>query len=128
MTKTEKILLVIAIFVALLGLATGIISYFFGVEVVVSGEAHGFRIGDDRKQTYENAQRLLEQKQIVAIHTWPKDKFYRPFGANENPEKNIDPRWVMVVNPDWWNNTINVTFENNIVAKIKRYRICCELP
>jgi hypothetical protein len=91
MTKTEKILLGIAIIVALLGLATGTISYFFGVEVVVSGEAHGFRIGDDLKQTYENAQTLLKQKQIVAIHAWPKDKFHRPFGANENPEKTLIP-------------------------------------
>jgi hypothetical protein len=128
MTKSEKIFLSIAIFVAFLGLATGTISYFFGVEVVVSGEAHGFRIGDDRTQTYKNAQTLLKQKEIVDIHTWPKDKFHKPFGVKENPEKNIDPRWVMVVNPNWWNNTITVTFENDKVIKIRRDRICYELP
>lgn len=128
MTKSKKIWLRIAIFVALIGTATGAISYFFGMEVITTGEAYGFHIGDSREKVYKNAKTLLEGKKITAIHTWPKDQFRKPFESSENPKQNNDPRWVMIVNPNWWNNTITVTFENNVVAEIRRDRICCELP
>ena len=128
MTKTEKIWLGYVILVALALAVAGTISYFFSMKVVSSGEAYGFQIGDSREETYNNAQKLLKLKDIVAIHTWPKDQFHRPFNANEPPEQNTDPRWVMIVNPNWWNNTIIITFDQNSVAEIRRHRICCELP
>lgn len=128
MTKNEKIFLSIAVLVAISGLSIGIISYFFSIKVISSGEAYGFQVGDNRNKTYENAQKLLKQKEIVAIHTWPRDQFHRPFEANEIPNQNTDSRWVMVVNPDWWNNTITVAFENNAVIEIRRDRIYSELP
>jgi len=40
----------------------------------------------------------------------------------------MDPRWVMIVDPDWWNNTITITFEENKVVEIRRDRIISELP
>ena len=128
MTKSEKIWLYIAIFVALIGITVGAISYFFGVKVIMSGEAYGFHIGDNREKAYESAKALLEQKEITAIHTWPKGQGHRPFETNETPKETDDPRWVMIVNPDWWNDTITLTFENDIVSEIRRDRICCELP
>jgi hypothetical protein len=128
MTKTEKIWLSVSILVALIGLVVGTFSYFFGVKVISTGEAYGFQVGDSREKTYENAQKLLGQKKIVAIHTWPKDQFHRPFETTENPDQNTDPKWVMVVNRDWWNNSIAVTFENNAVIEIRRDKIYSELP
>jgi len=128
MTKSEKTWLSIAILVALIGGATGTISYFFGMEVFSTGEAYGFHIGDSREKAYENAKSLLEENEITDIHTWPKDNFHRPFEANENPKQNNDPKWAMIVNPEWWNNTITITFENGVVSEIRRDRICCELP
>jgi hypothetical protein len=128
MTKYEKIWLSIAIFVVLIGATTGAISYFFGVAVISSGEAYGFHVGDNREKAYDDAEKLLAEKEIAAIHTWPKDEYHRPFELNENPKQNNDPRWVMVVNPDWWNNTVTVTFKNDVVTEIRRDRIYCELP
>lgn len=128
MTKIHNIWLIAAIFAALAGLATGTIFYFFGVKVVSGGEAYGFRVGDGRERTFENAQTLLEQNKIVAIHACPEGESHRPFKYKENPKQNIDPRWVMVVDPDWWNNTITITFDQNTVFEIRSDRICCELP
>jgi hypothetical protein len=128
MTKTEKVLLTISIGVALTGIFVGAMSYFFGVEVVTSGDAHGFSIGDDRIKTYGKAKRLLEQSKIVAIHTWPDGEAHGPFKQHESPAQNNDKRWVMVVNPVWWNNTITLTYENNKVVKIRRDQIYFELP
>ena len=128
MSKTEKIWLGVVILFAVVVLVTGIISYFFGVKVIASGEAYGFRIGDNKETTFKNAQALLKQNKIVAIHTWPKGEFHRDFEQEENPIQNKDKSWVMVVNPNWWNNTITVTYNNNAVVEIRRDRIYSELP
>ena len=128
MKKTDKIWVSVAILVILAALITVAISYFFGVKVVSSGEAYGFQIGDDRKQSFEKAQTLLNQQKISAIHTWPSGEVHRPFRQEEYPNQSKDKSWVMVVNSEWWNNTITVTFNNNKVVEIRRDRICCEMP
>ena len=128
MTKSEKIWLSIAILVLVAGVAIGAVFYFFGVKVISKGEAYGFHIGDSREKAYENAKALLAEKEITDIHTWPVNQFHRRFKSNEIPQQNNDPRWVMVVNPDWWNNTITVSFQDNLVTEIRRDKIYCELP
>jgi hypothetical protein len=112
----------------LFAICFGLISYYFGVEVTTKGEAQGFIIGDRRTAAYDAAAELLRKGEITEIHVWPKDEFHRPLQSNENPENNTDPRWVLVVNPEWWNNTITLTFEHNVLVEIRRDRICCELP
>ena len=112
----------------LIAICVGLISYYFGVEVTTKGEAQGFTIGDSRAAAYDTAAELLREGEISEIHVWPKDEFHRPLQPNENPENNMDPRWVLIVNLEWWNNTITLTFENNVLVEIRRDRICCELP
>ena len=128
MTKSQKILLSLCVLVAFIGLVVGLISYFFGVEEIISGEAYGFKIGDSRSVTYLKATKLYQENEITDINTWPVEEFYRPFEDNEMPEKNNDPKWVMTVNPEWWNNSITITFDDHAVIEIRRDRIIWELP
>lgn len=112
----------------LVAASVGGISYYFGVEVTTKGGAQGFTIGESRSAVYNTAENLLRKGVISSMRTWPKDEIDRPFLPNEDAINNTDPRWVLVVNPEWWNNTITLTFENNNLVEIRRDRICCELP
>jgi hypothetical protein len=109
--KDNKIILFLCGIFIVCGLITGAISYFFGTKEITSGEAYGFSIGDSRQATYSKAEKLLKDGKIVEL-----------------PDINNESHWDMTVNPDWWSNKITLTFDNNAVTKITRYRICCELP
>jgi hypothetical protein len=109
--KDNKIILYISAFFIICGFITGAISYFFGTKEVTKGEAYGFNIGDTRQLAYSKAEGLLKRGEILEL-----------------PDMKDEMKWDMTVNPDWWNNKITLTFDNNAVIKITRYRICCELP
>ena len=36
--------------------------------------------------------------------------------------------WQLVVDTDWWNNVIYLEFEDQSLARIWRFRLCCEMP
>jgi len=125
-TLKTKIFLTLSAFLISAAIATAAISYFFSSKVVKSGDAYGFEIGETRLQVYAKAKEMIKSGDIEAIHTWPEEEYHRPFLQDES--KNTDPRWKMIVNSNWWNNGITVSFENNIVVEIRRDRIFSELP
>ena len=115
---------IVIIFVGLIGVK----SYFLGEKVITSGGGYGFEIGDTREIAYGKSVSLLNNEEIVEIHNWPKNEFHRKIENTEELSENKDPRWVLVVDAEWWNNTILLEFENDRINRIARYRICCELP
>jgi hypothetical protein len=64
----------------------------------------------------------------VALHTWPQNQFHREFLPKENPVNNNDPRWVLVVDPTWWNNTVTLSFADGRLVEIRRDRYIWEFP
>ena len=99
--------LIIAVLVALT-------SYYFGVEVTTRGKAQEFEIGQSRSDAYAKAETLLGNEEISAIQV--------------DPNIDEDDRWWLIVNPEWWNDKITLTFEGDKLVEIRRDRICCELP
>jgi len=92
----------------------GLASYYFGVEVTTHGKAQGFEIGQSRSDAYKKAEALLRDEKITAIQI--------------DPNINEDNHWWLIVDPEWWNNKITLTFEGDKLVEIRRDRICCEIP
>ncbi len=129
MTKFKRFIIwLIAASTVLLFTVFGAVGYYFSERVVASGEAYGFRIGATRSETFESAKQALQNNEGVALHTWPQNQFHREFLPNEAPAKNKDPRWVLVVDPSWWNNTITLSFTEDRLVEIRRDRYVWELP
>ncbi|HEX9757925.1 MAG TPA: hypothetical protein VGB26_09000 [Nitrospiria bacterium] len=96
--------------------------------MITSGEGYGFEIGESKTVVYQKATELLSIGKIKEIHAWPQGEFKRKMEPSENPAENTDLQWFLVVDPDWWNNTITLTFDQNFLIEIRRDRICWELP
>ena len=129
MNKIMKFILWLSVLVvSLLAISVGTIGYYFSEKVVTSGEAYGFKIGSTRGEAYEKAVQALRNSQAVALHTWPQNEFHREFLPKENPVNNNDPRWVLVVDPTWWNNTVTLSFADGRLVEIRRDRYISELP
>jgi hypothetical protein len=103
----------IALFL-IISAVVGLISYYFGVVVTTEGSTQGFDIGESRVSAFAKAEKMLGEGGIAAIHV--------------DPNMNDDSKWSLVVNPEWWNNKITLTFEEDALVEIRRDRICCELP
>ena len=112
----------------LLIIAIGYSAIFYGSRTITEGEAYGFKIGQSRKQTYERAKVLLSRSKIQEIHTWPESEFHHPFSDDDIEEAFRDPSWLIIVNTNWWNNTIRLDFVNDKLATIYRHRQIGELP
>jgi hypothetical protein len=129
MNKIKKFILWLSILVAaLLAISLGSVGYYFSEKVVTSGEAYGFKIGATRAETFERATQALQNRQAVALHTWPHNQFHKEFLPKENPVNNNDPRWVLVVDPTWWNNTVTLSFADGRLVEIRRDHYIWELP
>ena len=115
MKRWQRILLTTTIILFLLvAIVVGLISYYFGFEVTTKGKAQGFEIGETKYSAYAKAQEFYNNGQVTAIHV--------------EPDIYADHKWVLIVDPEWWNNKITLTFENDALVEIRRDRICCELP
>ena len=95
-------------------------------KTITVGEAYGFRIGDSRQATYEKAQGLKDKKKIVEIHTWPEGEYHQEISSKEKANK--DPQWIMIIDSEWWNNSILLTFKDDRLVKIYRHRQLWEMP
>jgi hypothetical protein len=129
MDKFKKIIAGFSVVtVVVLVTAVGAIGYFFSEKVITSGEAYGFKVGATRSETFASATQALQNREGVALHVWPEDQFHRDFLPNEDPVNNKDPRWVLVIDPTWWNNTVTLSFKNDRLVEIRRDRYVWELP
>ena len=129
MSKFKKLIVWASVVIAVLVVTTfGAVGYFFSEKVVTTGEAYGFTIGETRAETFESAKQALQNKEGTVLHTWPLNQFHKEFLPNENPVNNIDPRWVLVVDPTWRNNTVTLSFTDNRLVEIRRDRYVWELP
>jgi len=115
MKRWKRIALYLAIILFLLvATGVGLISYYFGVEVTTEGGSQGFSIGESKTSAYAKANDLLRNGKITAMHV--------------EADIRSDNHWVLIVNPEWWNNKITLVFEEGNIIEIRRDRICCELP
>jgi hypothetical protein len=99
----------------------------FEERTVREGEAYGFSIGDTSTRTYERAVELRAAGEIAEIR--------RGVGSSATllDERYVeyalaDDAWTLVVNPDWWNDSITLRFRDRQLVEIYRFRLCCELP
>lgn len=96
--------------------------------VIVEGGSYGFEIGQTREEAYQVALSLIANGRAVEIHTWPVGEYHRPFLEAENPLTDENQTWSVIVDPDWWNNSVNLSFQNEQVIRIRRNRIKWEMP
>lgn len=127
MTKTRTLGLVATAIVAILVAGVGYALATFIDERFTVGEAYGFVIGEPVSTTYERALRQQAEGEIAEI------RIGKGSGAlvhdPAHPEHAVSaPNWQLVVNPNWWNDSISLTFEAGQLVVIRRFRLCCELP
>lgn len=96
--------------------------------VIEKGGSYGFEIGQTRETAYQVAKTLIEKGRAAEVHTWPVGEFHRPFHDAENPLTDKNKIWSVIVDPDWWNNSVTLTFQDGQVVRIRRNRIKWELP
>lgn len=94
---------------------------------VSEGAAYGFVIGETAEQTYARA---IEQKNRGRFEVFELGR-----GSGALPYDGSDPRlalasdhWQLVVDKDWWNNVIYISFTDGRLSEIWRFRLCCEMP
>jgi len=102
--------------------------FFFSSVVIKSGGTYDFEIGQTREEVYGVAERLVAEGRAAEIHAWPDGEFHRPFRDSEIPTNDDSPRWTIVIDPNWWNNSVTLTFEAGRVVQIRRNRVRWELP
>lgn len=94
---------------------------------VAEGEAYGFRIGESVAQTYDRALGLHVRGEFVEFRLGQGSsaQLLNP----SHPETALaENHWQLVVDPDAWNDSIYLSFENHLLSEIWRFRLCCELP
>lgn len=96
--------------------------------VIVEGGSYGFEIGQTREEAYQVAKSLIADGRAVEVHTWPVGEKHRPFLDAENPLTDENRTWKVIVDSDWWNNSVNLSFQNELVIRIRRNRIKWEMP
>jgi hypothetical protein len=95
---------------------------------ILEGEAFGFAIGDSHEKALVNAKLLKTDREIEEMKWFPDGAAPRHFNEAEIDEAMASEQWLLVVDSKWWNNSITLFFEFGKLAKIYRYRFCCEMP
>lgn len=120
--------LVVALLAFAIASQTGCFLVGYEEDRVRKGSAYGFSIGQSHSEVFDGAMELKRTGEIAEIHRWPAGTPHFEFGPDELQEALLDPRWSMIVNPEWWNDSITLEFEDDTLVEIYRFRICCELP
>jgi hypothetical protein len=94
---------------------------------VSTGSAYGFVVGETATQTYERAMPQLQSGRFVAFELGQGSAAEAYLGNDQTAALSFD-HWKMVVDEDWWNNTIYLSFANGVLIEIWRFRLCCEMP
>jgi hypothetical protein len=124
--KVITTLLGVVVFILIAGLLTE--RLFLSSIVVAQGRSFGFEIGQTRQAAFETANSLLLNGGADVIHIWPDGESHRPFFDGENLPIDDSARLKIIVNSDWWNNSILLTFDEGLVVRIRRTRVIWEMP
>src|SRR5678816_3699493 len=98
--------------VAVLGVV-GLVAFGFATfkdDSVYAGEAYGFVIGQTYSEAFQGALKLKASGEIAEIRRWPEGSGPIEFAEPDLASASQDARWSMVVDPDWWNNSIRLEF------------------
>lgn len=93
---------------------------------VSEGAAYGFVIGESAAETYQRALSLQARGQVREFRLGQGSAAF-VLDASMH-DATTYPSWKLVVDPNWWNNAINLTFEKGELVEIWRFRLCCEMP
>ena len=126
LSRIAKFVLGFSILFVAIGIAAQ--NFYFSSVVIESGGTYDFEIGQTRAEAFESAERLISQGRAVEIHAWPAGEFHRPFRDDEIPVDDDSPSWSIIVDPNWWNNSVTLTFEEGRIVRIRRNRVLWELP
>ena len=125
MSRAIKWILATAVF-----LVVAVVSYpfiTFKDHRVSTGEAYGFVVGETAAQTYDRAINQIRSGKVEVFELGEGS------GAIEyddnNPAQALSyDHWQLVVDRDWWNNTVYLSFAGGNLVEIWRFRVCCEVP
>jgi hypothetical protein len=106
----------------------GYLYFSYKDDTVNEGNAYGFKIGTTHTEVYEAAKILKQKGKIEEIHRYPENEYHKEFGDEDLNHALNDKRWIMIVDPDWWNNSIYLEFASDKLVRIRRFRLCCEMP
>ena len=105
-------------------LAYGVLT--FKDDRVAVGEAYGFVVGESAQETYERAVALQSEGKFSEFRLGQGSSAFLLDRSSHDPT--TYPKWRLVVDPDWWNNAINLAFADGTLVEIWRFRLCCEMP
>ena len=94
---------------------------------ISTGEAYGFVVGETASQTYDRAMDQIRSGEVEAFELG-KGSGAVVYDGNDTDSALSYENWQLVVNSEWWNNTIYLSFEDGNLVEIWRFRLCCELP
>ncbi len=100
----------------------------FREDRVVEGSAYGFSIGQTHDQAFGAAQELKGRGEIHKILRISEARTRTEFALADLPEARSDNRWIMIVDPDFWNDSISLKFGGDSLVELYRFRFCCEMP
>ena len=95
-------------------------------ERVREGEAYGFVIGEDFEASIDRARLLKASHEVFEIE-FGEGSGAVPFDPTIHVPAD-DQKIQIVVDPEVWNDTIYLTFEDGRLAEIWRFRSPTELP
>jgi len=100
-------------------------------ESIDVGEAYGFKIGDSKKQAYLKAREIYQGKIIFILYPTDKEGFgpHKKFDFSEENYQLIVSRekWEFFFD-DGFYDSLKLTFVNDRLSNIHRYRKPFELP
>jgi hypothetical protein len=99
----------------------------FEEKTIREGEAYGFVIGESSEDVYLRALALKDAGEIAEIRRG-SGSAARILEEHDIHRALADDAWKLVVNPDWWNDSITLRFRERHLVEIYRFRICCEMP
>jgi hypothetical protein len=111
-------------------LIVGMVSYPFVTfkdHRISTGEAYGFVVGETAVQTYDRAIDQIRAEEIEAFELGQGSSAVLYDGNDPSRALSFN-HWQLVVDRDWWNNTIYLSFKGGNLVEIWRFRVCCEVP
>ena len=99
----------------------------FEEKTIREGEGYGFVIGESSEDVHARALALRDAGEIAEIRRG-SGSAARILEEHDAQGALADDAWTLVVNPDWWNDSITLRFRERHLVEIHRFRICCEMP
>ncbi len=128
---TKIALIVFSVFIAVIILYFMFLKVTYIDDTVDSGEAYGFRIGDDKENSYKKARQIFADKKVYILYPLGLNKHgpHKRFLFLGNEYQMIEARkvWEIYFNEGFFD-FIKLTFENDALTSIYRHRKNFELP